>query len=353
MTAEIEEFLAECLVARGIDVEIGLRVAMSEGGVDEYALRGTFPTGSSWWAYQLHYGGAGYEYLGTVAGMGNGFTELTLWQPGEEAAWRDAARYALNRAKNSGWSAWYGAAHVGIGKWDGIDRTAFWDANAETWDFEHVIDLPPTAYRVVYDRAEPPHMQNRSYDCSQESIEWSLYALGREPSDDWMENAMIAEGVMTPDLGCTDASGNGLAAFIRRHYAEYGYDANTEQRVSWDWICNEGATPDGSGHAYPVMIGGGNWYHWAVVRDFDPASRQLMLANSAPGWGGVGQTMNREQWESRGPWNIVRVTHRDLFAPPTLPPVEPPVEPPTDTRMDRIREHAEEIITITEEPAPS
>lgn len=280
--------------------------------------------------------------------MGTGFTQLTGWEPGDPAAWRDAARYALNRAKSGGWGSWYGAAAVGVGKWDGIDRNHFWDANAERWDFENDV----STRRVTYNRHEPPHPQDLSYDCSQESLEWALWALGRQPNDDWMESAMQSEGVMNPDVGCTDASGAGLAAFVRRHYGSDGFDANNETNVSWDWMVHEGMTippGDGSGHAYPVLIGGQRWYHWACVRDYDPGRDVLLIANSADGYGGVGQTLNKSQWDRLGPFNAVRIWHPDLLggAPP-----KPPAGLPTDTRIPRARELAEQIITTLDEPYP-
>jgi hypothetical protein len=97
---------------------------MGEGGVSEPARRGTFSTGSSWWPFQLHYGGAGTPYasLGNVAGMGNDFTALTGWQPGDPAAWKDSVDYALDKAKAGGWGPWYGAAAAGIHGFDGISR---------------------------------------------------------------------------------------------------------------------------------------------------------------------------------------------------------------------------------------
>jgi hypothetical protein len=123
-------------VRRGISPYYAEKVAWSEGGLDEPALRGTFATGSSWWAYQLHYGGRGYEWLGTSAGMGNGFTELTGWEPGDPRAWRDAMRYALDRARAAGWGDWYGARAQGITGFAGIDRSSPWSGTpAEAWDY--------------------------------------------------------------------------------------------------------------------------------------------------------------------------------------------------------------------------
>lgn len=121
MTDNIRDYIAEAAMLRGMDPGIALRVAQSEGGF-EAARRGTFATGSSWWPFQLHYGGAGYEYLGNVAGMGNSFTAMTGWAPGDPAAWKDSVDYALDVARRSGWGQWYGAAAAGIGNFQGIPR---------------------------------------------------------------------------------------------------------------------------------------------------------------------------------------------------------------------------------------
>jgi hypothetical protein len=345
---DYEAFIRDAARKRGIDPDIAVRVANSEGGVTEPARRGTFDTGSSWWAFQLHYGGSGYEHFGTIAGMGNGFTALTGWQPGDPAAWRDATRYALNRAKANGWGAWYGAAHVGIGRWDGIDRNHPWDANAERWDYE----TAPEPSRVVYNANEPAHAQEQSFDCSQESLEWALYALGRTPADDWLENTMIAEGVMSADLGLLDATGAGLAAFVGRHYGEFGYYANHELSVTFEGVALEGD------HAYPLLIGGRAWGHWSGVRGYDAVSELLLLANPAAGWHGIHQTMNRQQFDALGPFSMVRVLHPDLLAPAPEPPAPPEPEPvpdpppPADTRLIRALEKAREVVKILEEAIP-
>lgn len=180
---------------------------------------------------------------------------------------------------------------------------------------------------VRYNRNEPVHPQEDSFDCSQESLEWALFALGRKPQEDWLEPTMIAEGVMSRGQGLLDATGAGLAAFVRRHYGEYGYDANHEPSISWDWIVHEGANPDGSGHAYPVLIGGRGWNHWTAVRDFDPQRGVLLLANPADGWMGVKQTMTRPTFEALGPFSAVRVWHPDLFSAPAPQPEPVPVDP--------------------------
>lgn len=188
----------------------------------------------------------------------------------------------------------------------------------------------PSPPPYTYNRDEPAHPQEDSFDCSQEALEWALYALGRAPQENWLEPTMIAEGVMTPELGLMDASGAGLAAFVVRHYGsgpepENTLKANNEPSITWDWIVHEGANPDGSSHAYPLLIGGRTWGtggHWSGVRDFDPARGVLLLANPADGYTGIGQTMNQEEFEARGPWSAVRIWHDSLFA---APQPEPPV----------------------------
>ena len=122
-TDDVRNYIAQAASQRGIDPSIALKVAQSEGGF-EAARRGTFSTGSSWWPFQLHYGGKGYEQLGDVAGMGNRFTAETGIQPGDPAGWQAATNYALDQAKQSGWGQWYGAKAQGITVFDGIDRNA-------------------------------------------------------------------------------------------------------------------------------------------------------------------------------------------------------------------------------------
>jgi hypothetical protein len=125
---EIADYIRQAASSRGIDPAVAIRVAEHEGGVTEAARRGTFDTGSSWWPYQLHYGGAGtpYESLGTVAGMGNTFTEVTGFQPGDPTAWKASVDYALDEVARAGWGKWYGAAAAGISNWQGVRDDGGW-----------------------------------------------------------------------------------------------------------------------------------------------------------------------------------------------------------------------------------
>jgi len=113
---EINQYIAAAAAQRGIDPGTALAVAFHEGSAaGQPNTRATFPTGSSWWPFQLHYGGPGYEQYGTVAGLGNDFTAKTGWQPGDPRAWQAATDFALDTAVQRGWyPTFYGSVPAGV-----------------------------------------------------------------------------------------------------------------------------------------------------------------------------------------------------------------------------------------------
>jgi cell wall-associated NlpC family hydrolase len=120
---DVAGYIRSAAAQRGIDPEVAIRVAQSEGGLVPNKT-GVFKTGQSFWPFQLHYGGPGYEKFGNVAGMGNSFTAQTGFQPGDPGAWKAATDYALDAAAKNGWGAWYGARNVGVTGYQGINRQA-------------------------------------------------------------------------------------------------------------------------------------------------------------------------------------------------------------------------------------
>jgi hypothetical protein len=311
MTAEIEGFIRDAAAARGISGDIAIRVARSEGGVDEYAKRGTFATGSSWWAFQLHYGGPGYEYLGSTAGMGTGFTKLTGWGPGDEPAWRDACRYALNRAKASGWGAWYGAAHVGVAQWEGIDVNHPWDANAEAWDYEQ-----PTSDGLVYNPSQPPERQNQDWTCSIRSTAWALKSLGLPVDIGDLQDEMTPRYV-TPQLGLLDGRGYGLAEVLTAHLPpSYASRVHVYERIDWPMLSDRA----GSG---PICLGLHGAYHWLNVAALT-TDGTLSAPNPAPKYpqgSPIGDVLTRDEFEHYGPVSAVWIDARGHAT--TEPPIEP------------------------------
>jgi len=170
--------------------------------------------------------------------------------------------------------------------------------------------MPP---QVTFSRQEPAHTQEHDYDCSQDSLEWALFSLGRRPADGWLESQMIADGIMSTAAGLLDGSGARLAAWIGEQYGEFGFSANNEASVDFQALADEIGP-------YPMLIGGHNWGgprlgHWSGLQGYDRARDVLLLAN--PGGTGPlfgGQEMTREQFAARGPFSMVRVLHPDLLA---------------------------------------
>jgi hypothetical protein len=205
----------------------------------------------------------------------------------------------------------------------------------ETLIRAHVADLfggeeGPTVPKVTYNRDELSIAQNDPWSCAPTSTRWALTALGRHPSEAWMEAQMQADGIVSEAQGLLDASGQQLAAWITAQYGEYGYSANAES-ATFDGLAAEFLAP---ANPYPGLLGGRSWGHWSGLRGYDAASGRLLLANPADGWKGVGQTMDRQQFAALGPFSLVRVLHPDLLAPATDPlPAQAPA-PSIDWRAE-------------------
>lgn len=108
---DIEGYIRQAAAERGIDPDIAVRVAMSEGGVtDPIRQSDVVKNGvreQSYGPFQLYMnGGLGNEAL--AAGI----------DPRKD--WQGGVNFALDKAKEGGWGPWYGAQRVGITGMDGI-----------------------------------------------------------------------------------------------------------------------------------------------------------------------------------------------------------------------------------------
>jgi hypothetical protein len=160
--------------------------------------------------------------------------------------------------------------------------------------------------RVTFNADLPAIPQDDPWSCSLTALRWALTALGRNPTEGFIEGTALEAGVVTQEFGLMNASGAGLAAFIKQHWGEFGFDANNEDPISFRDAALEG------GHAYPILIGGRGWNHWCAVRGYDEARDLLLLANSADGHMGVHQTMSAAQFSNLGSFSMVRVFHPDV-----------------------------------------
>lgn len=110
----IEAYIRHAAQKRGIDPEVAVKVAMSEGGVTDPTRQSDVVKDGvreqSYGPFQLYMGG----------GLGNEFQQATGMHPSDPGAWQKGIDFALDKAKEGGWGPWYGADAAGIGARDGI-----------------------------------------------------------------------------------------------------------------------------------------------------------------------------------------------------------------------------------------
>ncbi|ORE85743.1 phage tail length tape measure family protein [Aurantimonas sp. 22II-16-19i] len=118
--SQMAEYIRQAAAARGIDPAIALRVARSEGlgeGIWQSNYKKNGFREPSYGPFQLLKGGPG---TGFGRGLGNAFMDQTGLDPADPRNAYAGVDFALNNAAKSGWGAWYGAAKVGVGRWEGL-----------------------------------------------------------------------------------------------------------------------------------------------------------------------------------------------------------------------------------------
>jgi hypothetical protein len=111
---DIASYISNAAAARGIDPDIALRVAKSEGGLSSWNMQSLYKKNGvqepSFGPFQLYKGG----------GLGNDFMAKTGLDPALAANGPAGVDFALDHASKNGWGAWYGAGRAGIGDFEGI-----------------------------------------------------------------------------------------------------------------------------------------------------------------------------------------------------------------------------------------
>nr|DAF83397.1 MAG TPA: lysozyme [Caudoviricetes sp.]DAK00528.1 MAG TPA: lysozyme [Caudoviricetes sp.] len=116
----MESYIRRSAEQRGIDPDVAIRVARSEG-----LQRGTWQSNvtrngvrePSYGPFQLLAGGKG---TGFPEGVGNRFVDATGLDPADPANWRQSIDFALDTAGKHGWRQWHGSRAVGIAPFQGI-----------------------------------------------------------------------------------------------------------------------------------------------------------------------------------------------------------------------------------------
>lgn len=113
--ADTEAYIRDAAIKRGMDPNVALAVARSEGLGNYVGDRG-----SSFGPFQLHYGGVAGGGM-AVSGLGDTFTRQTGLDARDPSTTQQQIDFALDWAKAHGWSAWHGwrgAPFAGIGAGD-------------------------------------------------------------------------------------------------------------------------------------------------------------------------------------------------------------------------------------------
>jgi len=162
----------------------------------------------------------------------------------------------------------------------------------------------PRFASVTFNPDEPMPPQTADWTCAACSLAWLNRALYIDhATDEWAAVDYIGNPEnINQQYGLMDGSGRVLADRLIAQGAPA-------------WCCwpswDEVYQLSGVG---ALLIGGGGWYHWVGVRA--PAGANLLIANSAPGWGGVWDSLASSDWQRLGPFAAVFVPVSTQFPPP-------------------------------------
>jgi hypothetical protein len=109
---EMEAYIRAAAVARGINPDVAVRVARSEGlAPNTWQAKANLSYGreQSYGPFQLHNAPPGER-----PGMGNDFVKATGLDPSNPANWKQGVDFAMNHASKNGWGQWFGAKKIGI-----------------------------------------------------------------------------------------------------------------------------------------------------------------------------------------------------------------------------------------------
>jgi len=110
----LKQYIRFSAAQRGIDPEVAVRVAQSEG-LNTYVG----DSGSSFGPYQLHYGNVA-SGGNRVGGLGDTFTKTTGLDARDPTTIQQQIDFTLDQVRKGGWGPWHGAKAAGIGAYQGV-----------------------------------------------------------------------------------------------------------------------------------------------------------------------------------------------------------------------------------------
>ena len=132
------------------------------------------------------------------------------------------------------------------------------------------------------------------WTCSACSLDWVLRATGLDPysnREDVVYDIGYTENI-NPQYGLMDHTGSEL----RRVLADYGQESE-HGYLDFDTVWERVATTTG-------MMSGAAWYHWVALRG-QAGPNAIAVANSAPGYKGIYDTLSRADFARLGGFSVV------------------------------------------------
>jgi hypothetical protein len=130
------------------------------------------------------------------------------------------------------------------------------------------------------------------WTCSSCSLDWVLQSTWTRSTD--REKTVYEIGYphnINSTYGLMDGSGSQLQSVLE----EYGIGSQGAS-LDFDTVYRMAMQTTG-------MMSGGAWYHWVAIRGVQGSN--LWIANSAPGYRGVWDSLSREDFNRLGGFNVV------------------------------------------------
>ncbi len=141
----------------------------------------------------------------------------------------------------------------------------------------------------------PPQVYD--WTCSACALDWLKRATGMVIAPDIYASRETTvheigyPGNINPQYGLMDASG----AQLQRVLLDYGLDSE-HGYLDFDTVYQL-AQQDGG------IMSGAAWYHWVAIRGVQGSN--LWIANSAPGYRGIWDTLSRDDFNRLGGFSVV------------------------------------------------
>ena len=136
----------------------------------------------------------------------------------------------------------------------------------------------------------PPQVY--SWTCSACATDWVLAAVGARESN---REQTVYEIGYPDNINATYGLMDGTGAQLQRVLADYGL-ASDHNYLDFDTAYALARRTTG-------MMSGGNWYHWVALRG--TSGEAIWIANSAPGYKGVYDILDRTDFNRLGGFSVV------------------------------------------------